>query len=1337
MAEKYDYNVTINHFADRPADSVAQQHFIMLEKGDRTEAGLKVTKKWIDGDNKEKRRDIKVQLYEVKDGVENIVNGKTLTLNENNNWTAEFKDLPEFDENNELIYYTIKEIVPEGYESLGINLVSGTMGSNTASYTITNVLLTDVKVVKEWDDKEDIDEYRPTSLNVTLYANGVSTGKTRTLDANNDWTATFEKLHKYSSSGEEINYTIREEINSHYENPAYDKTEGADGNTILTITNKRESHYDGYIEITGKVWEETPSGKDNSFNGIYNKEIDKDILLPNIKVRLKYIDNKGKHHLFNENLPNVYETKTDSNGEYKIIVNYDNSKNVYKLYEDVKTIESKLKTAYVEFEYDGLKYTTVANADSGENTSKAVEDEVKRNIFDSNHSKIAPEPKTLHADKWTDKNITAVTKTVASYTKGDSENRSVVVKYCNGNGTCDRTHPEGAWITIEDQSNKYPCQNCQGKGHVMREFEITVENIPNINLGLFKREQPDVAITSELSKVEAIMRGQQYTYLYNVRTGVSEEKAKTEYQKAYDDAKEKGMTDEAAKQYAEQIEMKVKFQNKDTYTYKRPVNPADIAYLQQEANKNDMSVFVTYEVKVANLSKTTPITVHNIINSYDTEYTLNTQGWTDLTNEEESKKVGYKQSTYDGDLNIIVNPLTESTPIELKYTVSIEAIRNLLNQEATLNNAVEISSYSTKYGAETLYAEHHNKEMVIGASRENKDCGGYDYNSHPGNAGIVLNTSTNRLESTKLVEYKQEDGTIKLVPEDDTDIAPSFVLLAPNEASKTLAGVVWEDTDENTNDEERLGNGYRDDEEGNRVQNVTIELYNEEGTLAKLYNEETKQLDIEAKVISDENGNYNLKGVVTGEKYFIKYTYGNNTTELGHDATTMDGGTTRIDARNYKSTIISEDIIKNIMKEDYPNYDLDWSLKHDERYSIAVDNMINRTNIGVLTCGTYTRGENMTAYTKPFVVQLEFDDSEGERQGKADVEGIVINKENELITETLNKFSFGIIERPREELIMQKTVKDIKVTLVNGQVILEGDPTKANANINYTKTMGFRLNRTIEQAKASLEKRLLIEMDQELIQGAQLDVTYEVYVINNNEIDYDYGEKEIYEKEIKSSVELGEVDQYITKNAKADYYYYGDKTGFSNEDILKSTIQFVDYLSKELVKVEDDIDWKTKSIYDLYSGEENGIEPEKNFITKDVYNKIKTGEYKILQTKNERITIERGEEFSQKMKVKKILSNNQEYIFDNNVEIIEIDGKTGRTVKAKYEDGSQLEYVPGNYVPATAQNESETDDDRVEIIITPPTGITNNVKTYLLVSLMGLIIVFVVVILIKKKSLIK
>ena len=108
------------------------------------------------------------------------------------------------------------------------------------------------------------------------------------------------------------------------------------------------------------------------------------------------------------------------------------------------------------------------------------------------------------------------------------------------------------------------------------------------------------------------------------------------------------------------------------------------------------------------------------------------------------------------------------------------------------------------------------------------------------------------------------------------------------------------------------------------------------------------------------------------------------------------------------------------------------------------------------------------------------------------------------------------------------------------------------------------------------------------------------------------------------------------------------------------------------------------------------------------------------------------------MLVSKLLANKEKNSYDNNVEIIRIDGKTARTIQ-EANGGVQVEkaYKPGNYVPSLTSGIFEQDDDRNKVIITSPTGITNYVITYVIAGLLGLTLIVIGVIFIKKKVLIK
>ena len=1229
---------------------------------------ITVKKVWDDDDNRDGIRptSVKVTLYKNGEATSN-----TIELNSENSWTNTFTYLPKY-ENETLIEYTIKEEIPSGY-------TAKITGDETNGFTITNTHepeLIQVKVTKQWDDMDDLDDLRPSSIKVKLLANDKDTGKTITLNITNDiTTGTFTNLYKYEKE-KEIEYKVEEvDVPKGYEAEITgDQTNG------FTITNKHEPYYDGYKEITGIVWMDGAAEKSNDIDGVFTAG---ESLVEEGKVKIRLLDGDGNPISSTYSDKDGKLTRTDyaepsiEDGSYTIRINYDKSKNAYKLYYDQATLEKKLENAYVEFEYDGMKYTTVKQATTGADTSKAKEDEGRRSTFDGKYYEV--EIGTKHPDEWEEskRNVTAVTNKILTYEKGNDIIRNEDIKYCNGNRTYNRTQYDDP--TKVQENIEHTCEDCPKEGHSKDEWRygVTVETIPNINLGLFEREQPQVGINEELKQVEVVMNDQQYTYLYGVKN------TKIENENTNNDAY-----------------LKAKFQNKYTYTYRRPVNPADIAYVEQ-VNPNAMDVYVTYEIKVANLSPTLLVYIDEIVNVYDSQYKIVSikKGDVEISadnriSENVYSSSGFNQIRLTG-LRIKLEGEKEATDndtIKIKYEVAQEQLPALVNNESPLNNAVEIIKYSTRYGAKTLYAEQRPGENET-SERYEDPYGGYDYKSHPGNANMYIKDG--RINSDNL-EY-------------DADIAPAFVLEKDDKGTKTLAGTVWEDTksDEIEQDEkERLGNGYQDDSE-QKVKDVKIELLDLNGDLARRFDKSGTEITNNT-IYSDEDGNYTIPGVVTGE-YFIRYIYGNDESELG--AKTTIGGT-EVNARNYKSTIITNNTIKYAMARDYTDssFDKEWHLRQIDRYSVAVDDMIERTNISDLTNSTYGIGESINAYTKPFETQVEF-----EITGESQVDE---NGNNDQLTNVLSTLDFGIIERPREELIVNKTISYFKISLANGQILTEGNPSDTEVDISYAKTMGFRKIQSVQEARTEMQKRVLVEMDAELIQAAQLEVNYEVTVINNNEIDYDYGNADAY----------GDITNkdHITTSSMASYYYYGNKGTLTE---MTATIELVDYLDNDLMYKEDLTRWNPVTV-DYLDGE--------GLISDDVKNVLDDGDYKMLQTVGGTITLRRGFEnkFTQTMSVSKLLANQDENSFDNHAEIIRIDGKTARTVKAKDEEERQLEYIPGDYMP-TYSSPDQPDDDKVDIIISPPTGITSSIITYAIIALTGLIVIGITVVFIKKKILIK
>lgn len=165
---------------------------------------LKVKKEWNDDNNKDEKRpsSIKVKLMASIEGDSNKYEVETIELNEENQWSYEFKDLPSKSGDTK-ITYTVKEEAVKGYKSV-------LSGSEKDGYTITNTPeeTKEIKVSKVWDTadkKAVVDE-----IKVVLIKNGVETEKTLTLNEKNEWKGSFKDLDIKDENGKEITYTIKE-----------------------------------------------------------------------------------------------------------------------------------------------------------------------------------------------------------------------------------------------------------------------------------------------------------------------------------------------------------------------------------------------------------------------------------------------------------------------------------------------------------------------------------------------------------------------------------------------------------------------------------------------------------------------------------------------------------------------------------------------------------------------------------------------------------------------------------------------------------------------------------------------------------------------------------------------------------------------------------------------------------------------------------------------------------------------------------------------------------------------------------------------------------------------
>ncbi len=177
------------------------------------QTSITVTKAWSDNNDQDGLRPESVTVKLLADGKDT---GKALTLNAGNNWQGSFTELDKYQSGKE-IAYTIDEVPVTGYETV-------ISGSASAGFAVTNTHTPETVTLsgsKTWNDGNNQDGKRPSSITIRLYANGVELeDKAVTVTAADEWKWSFSDLPKYEN-GSEISYTISEDVVDGY-TPAYD-----------------------------------------------------------------------------------------------------------------------------------------------------------------------------------------------------------------------------------------------------------------------------------------------------------------------------------------------------------------------------------------------------------------------------------------------------------------------------------------------------------------------------------------------------------------------------------------------------------------------------------------------------------------------------------------------------------------------------------------------------------------------------------------------------------------------------------------------------------------------------------------------------------------------------------------------------------------------------------------------------------------------------------------------------------------------------------------------------------------------------------------------------------
>ena len=192
-------------------------------------------KTWDDGNNQDGKRPEKITVNLLKNGIP--FKEAEVKADGDGNWKYSFDNLRKY-ENDQEIKYTVTENAVAEYTP-GID-----------DYNIKNSYTpkkTSVTVTKKWEDADNQDGKRPSSIKVQLYGNDKKVGEEVTLNEGNNWTHTWEKLPK-NAAGTPIKYTVKEvgEVDN------YTTSYGEDSQGNIIITNK---HVPEKTKVEGqKTW---------------------------------------------------------------------------------------------------------------------------------------------------------------------------------------------------------------------------------------------------------------------------------------------------------------------------------------------------------------------------------------------------------------------------------------------------------------------------------------------------------------------------------------------------------------------------------------------------------------------------------------------------------------------------------------------------------------------------------------------------------------------------------------------------------------------------------------------------------------------------------------------------------------------------------------------------------------------------------------------------------------------------------------------------------------------------------------------------------------------------
>lgn len=513
--------------------------------------------------------------------------------------------------------------------------------------------------------------------------------------------------------------------------------------------------------------------------------------------------------------------------------------------------------------------------------------------------------------------------------------------------------------------------------------------------------------------------------------------------------------------------------------------------------------------------------------------------------------------------------------------------------------------------------------------------------------------------------------------EDDTNQAPGIQLEVTGD--RTLSGSVFLDESTGEVAQVRLGDGIYDTSKEHGIAGVNVKLteVDENGNV--------KEEGQPYTTTTDENGNFTISNFIPGN-YTLTYTWGDTTYTV----------------KDFKGTIWTESN-RNEKQQNGNNW---YKVNMETRYSDAMDNWETRQKIDA--------GENITTMdstTPTMTLSLEVNS----------VYSIVPDVDR-FVAEgyEIKNVDFGIVERARQQIDIDKKIKTFKVTLANGQVVVDAQIDENGNLTGTTNNLIYMKPGTTSPAKG----QLWLQLDSELIQGAKAQIGYEIKVSNNSELDYD------------------------TEN----YYKYGTDR---NNIITITPAGVYDYLDGTVIDSEKDKgQWEviSKEEYNAkYPGEtitEKYFLNEMNSSIDENGNIVKVSRWEVASQTYQEIYTEWAYETTESRTVRDVKLNNKTILHNAELEKELEPGKSNAVAlntSVMLANSNEIDLNNDAEITEVRKNKNTGRDitpalsklvaSAPEVTITPPTGENNNYILIIGTVVSALIILGAGVVLIKRKTL--